>query len=207
MSLDTLLIFVATTFVVVLSPGPAAIAVSAASASSGFRSSVPVVLGIAAANVVYFVLSATGISALIIGSSELFAVVKWVGVAYLVYLGLGALLSRSGPFSIPAGPRQGAPAHRQFLKGFVLEMANPKALLYFAALLSQFIDPTQAVLPQFVAFGLLTLALDLLIYGAYGALGHVSGYRGLKPWLVRWINRSAGAMLLFAGAKMATLQR
>jgi homoserine/homoserine lactone efflux protein len=53
--------------------------------------------------------------------------------------------------------------------------------LYFAALLPQFIDPTQAVLPQFVVFGLLTLALDLLIYGAYGALGHVSGYRGLKP--------------------------
>lgn len=207
MNPDTLLIFLVTTFIVVLSPGPAAIAVSAASASHGFRHSVPVVVGIAAANVIYFVLSATGISALIMGSAELFSVVKWVGVAYLVYLGLSALLSRTGPFSVPTSPRQAQSVGQQFLKGFVIEMANPKALLYFAALLPQFINPSQAVLPQFVVFGLLTLVIDLLVYSGYGALAHWSSSRGLKPWLVRLINRSAGAMLLFAGAKMAALER
>jgi threonine/homoserine/homoserine lactone efflux protein len=85
--LDTLILFFVTTLVVVLSPGPAAIAVTAEAASSGYRRSVWVILGIAIANVVFFILSATGIAALILASYTLFSVIKWVGVVYIIFFG------------------------------------------------------------------------------------------------------------------------
>ena len=204
---DTLILFFMTTLVVVLSPGPAAIAVTAEAASNGFKRSAWVILGIAMANVVYFILSATGIAALILASNLLFSILKWCGVAYLIYLGLSALLSRNGPLNIQPGERAVGAYHRVFLRGFILEIANPKALLYFSALLPQFIDITQPIIPQVVILCLITLFLDLFCYSLYGYLGHRMINVGLKPRLIKMVNRMAGSMLVFAGLKMATVDR
>ncbi len=207
MPIETLLLFFATTLVVVLSPGPAAIAVTAEAASNGYKRSFWVILGIAVANVVYFILSATGITTLIIASHTLFAVIKWVGVAYLLYLGLSIILSDSGPFSIEPARKERGKRGNVFLKGFVLEISNPKALLYFSALVPQFIDISQPVIPQILILCSITIVLDLLCYSLYGLLGHQSIHVGIKPVVIKYINRSAGAMLIFAGAKMASVER
>lgn len=202
---ETLVLFLATTFVVVLSPGPAAIAVTAESAANGFRRSFLVILGIASANVVFFVLSATGIAALLVASHTLFSIIKWVGVAYLLYLGFSAIFSHSGPLSInPSKSKQGS-GYKVFLKGFVLELSNPKALLYFSALLPQFIDISNPILPQLTLLCLLTLVLDLVCYSMYGYLGFKSVSVGINPTLIKLINRCAGTMLIFAGIKMASV--
>ncbi len=204
--IETLILFLMTTFVVVLSPGPAAIAVTAESASNGFKRSFLVILGIAIANVVFFVLSATGIAALIIASHTLFAVIKWVGVAYLLYLGFSAIFSDAGPLSINPSNKKKTSHYKVFLKGFVLELSNPKALLYFSALLPQFIDITMPVFPQLAVLCLITLCIDLACYSLYGYLGVKSVSAGIKPKLIKLINRSAGAMLIFAGLKMASVE-
>ncbi len=204
---ETLLLFFLTTFVVVLSPGPAAIAVTAEAASNGFKRSLFVILGIAAANIVYFVLSATGIAALIIASSTLFSIIKWIGVGYLLYLGLSALFSRSGPLSIKPEEKQTGRYHRVFLRGFIIEFSNPKALLYFSALLPQFINIEQAIIPQLLILCLITFLLDLVCYSLYAYLGWKSMSVGLKPLAIKLINKSAGAMLIFAGLKMASVER
>ena len=204
---DTLLLFFFTTLVVVLSPGPAAIAVTAEAASNGFKRSLFVILGIATANIVYFVLSATGIAALIIASSTLFSTIKWIGVAYLLYLGLSALLSRSGPLSIKPEAKQSGQNHRVFLRGFIIEFSNPKALLYFSALLPLFINIEQAIIPQLLILCLITFILDLVCYGLYAFLGWKSMSAGLKPLAIKIINKSAGAMLIFAGLKMASVEK
>ncbi|GAA0396283.1 LysE family translocator [Cocleimonas flava] len=204
---DTLLLFFLTTFVVVLSPGPAAIAVTAEAASNGFKRSLFVILGIAAANIVYFVLSATGIAALIVASSTLFSVIKWIGVAYLLYLGLSALLSRSGPLSIKPEEKQVGRHHRVFFRGFIIEFSNPKALLYFSALLPQFINIEQAIIPQLLILCAITFLLDIVCYSLYAYLGWKSMSVGLKPLAIKIINKSAGAMLIFAGLKMASVER
>jgi len=205
--LETLLLFLVTTFVVVLSPGPAAIAVTAEAASSGFKRSFLVIVGIATANVVYFVLSATGIAALIIASHTLFMVIKWVGVAYLLYLGFGAIFSDAGPININRSNKKNGAAYKVFLRGFILEISNPKALLYFSALLPQFIDISKPIIPQVTIFCFITLVLDLTCYSLYGYLGFKSISSGIKPVIVKIINRSAGSMLVFAGLKMAFVQR
>jgi len=192
---------------VVMAPGPAALAVTAESASSGVSRSYFVIFGVAAANTIYFVLSATGISTLIVGSSVLFNAIKWAGVAYLLYIGFSAIFSREGPFRIAQESEQDVPVGRLFLRGFIVEMANPKALLYFAALLPQFVDPTKAMLPQFVIFGVCTLLIDLAVYGAYALLAQLSSRSGLRPSLVNGINRIAGGFLIYAGLKMASVQR
>ena len=204
---DTLLLFLVTTFVVVLSPGPAVITVTSEAISSGYKQAFWLTLGIAIANVGFFVLSATGIATLILTSSTLFLTIKWIGVAYLLYLGFHALFSRSGPLKLSARTQPNRPVHRAFLRGFILELANPKALLYFSALLPQFINVDEAIFPQLTIFCLITFCLDLICYSLYGYLGRQSTLLSDKPWVTKSINRFAGSMLIFAGLKMAVIER
>ncbi|MCB1757303.1 MAG: LysE family translocator [Gammaproteobacteria bacterium] len=204
---ETLLLFLATTFVVVLSPGPAAIAVTVEAASNGYKRSVLVIGGIAVANIVFFILSATGIAALIIASHTLFNVIKWVGVVYLLYLGAGAIFSKAGPLSIDPSRKARGRAVKVFLRGFVLEISNPKALLYFSALLPQFIDISAPIIPQLAVLCSMTVFIDFFCYSLYGYLGARSIRVGIKPGVVKFVNRSAGGMLVFAGLKMASVER
>ncbi len=121
------------------------------------------VCDVAFANVVNFVLSATGIAALILASNLVFSIIKWVGVAYLLWLGTTAIFSRSGMINVSVGKRQ-THLGKLFSQGFVVEIANPKALLYFAAILPQFIQPELPILPQLLIMGLITLVMDLISY-------------------------------------------
>ncbi len=203
---ETLMLFLTATFMVVLSPGPAAIAVTAESASNGFKRSFLVILGIALANVVFFILSGTGIAALLITSHTLFAIIKWVGVAYLIYLGFSAIFSHSGPLSINSSRSNKSRGYKVFFRGFVIELSNPKALLYFSALLPQFIDISNPIFPQLALLCLITLFIDLFCYSLYGYLGFKSINVGMKPIIVKIINRSAGILLIFAGIKMAAVE-
>ena len=204
-AIDTFLIFLLTTFVIVISPGPAVLAVALESASNGFKRSFAVIIGIALGNVVFFILSATGIAALIATSSMLFSIIKWTGVAYLFYLGTMAIFSKSGGLNFNTSKSKETRFHKAFIRGFVLELSNPKALLYFSALLPQFININQPVVPQLAILGLTTLVLDLLCYSAYAYFAYHSTKHGLKPLTVKIINRTAGSFLIFAGLKMATV--
>lgn len=203
--IDTLLLFLATTFVVVLSSGPAAIAVTGEAVSSGFKRAFLVILGIASANVAFFVLSAAGIAALIIASNVLFMVIKWIGVAYLLYLGVGAIFGSAGPLNVSASKREAGNPHRAFLKGFVVEASNPKALLYFSALLPQFVDISRPVLPQLASMCVITFFMDLLCYSLYAYLGCKSSNVAISPFIIKCINRTAGGMLIFAGIEMSNV--
>jgi len=204
MDFDTYLIFLITTFVVVFSPGAAAIAVASQGSANGSRRAMFGVGGIAFANVIYFVLSATGIAAIILTSNLLFATIKWVGVGYLVYLGLIAIFSKSGAIKVKTGVARSSNS-TLFAQGFVIELANPKALLYFSALLPQFLNTSQSILPQILIMGVTTLILDLCAYSIYAYLGERITRGGIKDWMVKLINRLAGGALLFAAFKMASV--
>lgn len=207
LSLDSLMIFMVTTVVVVLSPGPAVIAVTTEAASNGFHRAVWVILGIAVANVIFFILSATGIAALLLSSHFIFLVVKWVGVTYLLYLGIKVMFSPSASLALSGQKRKNAHGHKMFLRGFVLEIANPKALLYFSALLPQFIDTKSAIVPQMVAFCLITFILDLACYSLYAYAGSRTRVLSASPTAIKVVNRISGGMLMVVGVRMATLER
>lgn len=207
MSWDTYLIFVVTTAVVCLTPGPAALLIVAQGISNGYRRSYWAIAGIALANAIYFALSATGIAALIVASGTLFAVIKWAGVAYLFYLGVSALRSKSSALTVTNDASQAVHGPRAFWQAVVVELSNPKALLYFVALLPQFINPAEPIGKQMLVFGMTCILLDAATYSFYAWLGSKTQRFTANLTFVKTSNRAAGSLLIIAGAMMATVKR
>lgn len=207
MSWESYLIFLVTTGVICLTPGPAALLVVAQGISNGLRRSYWAIAGIALANAIYFALSATGIAALIVASSTLFAVIKWVGVAYLFYLGISAICSKSSALTVTGDASQAIGGMRAFWQAVVVELSNPKALLYFVALLPQFIDPAAPLGLQMLVFGITCVGLDLAAYSLYAWLGSKTQRFTANAGFVKTSNRASGGLLMIAGAMMATVKR
>jgi len=207
MNWDTYLIFLVTTAVVCLTPGPAALLVVAQGISNGMRRSYWAIAGIALANAIYFGLSATGIAALIVASGTLFSVIKWAGVAYLFYLGISAMRSKASALTVTRDTRHAVGGIRAFWQAVVVELSNPKALLYFVALLPQFIDPSRPVASQMLVFGVTCIGLDVGAYSLYAWLGSKTQRFTANERFVRASNRTSGGLLMIAGAMMATVKR
>jgi homoserine/homoserine lactone efflux protein len=170
--------------------------------SRGFRSGFGASLGILAANTLYFALSAAGVGAALVASRELFLAIKWAGAAYLIWLGLRMLLSRARPSSSRLAP---AAVPHSFLRGFVVQGANPKALVFFTALLPQFIDPASPIAAQFVILGVSSVIIEFAALAVY-VTGAVRGRRLAGAYLAGPIERLGGAFLVAAGARLAAVR-
>src|SRR5947199_7797526 len=134
------LLFVMTEAVLSMTPGPAVLYVLAQAIRRGPGQSVWASWGILSANALYFVLSATSLGAVIVASYKLFFLIKWLGAAYLVYLGIGSFLGKSSVMSLPEAGADSRSGVRILRDGFFLQGTNPKTLLFFTAILPQFID-------------------------------------------------------------------
>ncbi|HFB66627.1 MAG TPA: LysE family translocator [Aeromonadales bacterium] len=199
------LLFLMMTMVVVFAPGPAAITIASQAAGNGGKKAISGVFGVAVANFLYFMLSATGITSLILASANLFSLIKWLGVGYLIYLGSSALFSQAGAIKLNSeGP--GKNGTNLFFQGLLVELSNPKALLYFSALLPQFIDPQRDILTQIVIMSLTCFTIDIISYSTYAYLGHIIARGSVKKWMINVINKTVGMALLFAGLKMAFVE-
>lgn len=207
MNWHTYLIFVVTTAVVCLTPGPAALLVVAQGISNGLRGAYWAIAGIALANAIYFALSATGVAALIVASGTLFSIIKWIGVAYLFYLGLSAMLSKSSALTVTQDKRHAVGGGRAFWQAVIVELSNPKAMLYFVALLPQFVDPAEPIVFQMLIFGATCIGLDVAAYSLYAWLGSKTQRFTANERFVRASNRTSGGLLMVAGAMMATVKR
>ncbi len=205
MDLHLYLIFLVTTVMLILVPGPAAITVAAQGASCSARSALFGVLGVASADVIFFALSATGIASLLLASSLLFSLIKWIGVIYLLYLGTMALFSKSGAINIVKNSKNSSRS-RLFYQGLVIQLSNPKALMYFSALLPQFIDPAQPVMFQMLLMGASCVLADIIVYIVFSRMGEGIARQTLKPVIISFINKAAGITLISTGIKMASLE-
>jgi homoserine/homoserine lactone efflux protein len=198
MTFTTWWIFVCTETVLCLIPGPAVLFVLSTALKAGGKKSIASNLGILSANTVYFALSATGIGALLL-SSKLFLAVKWIGAAYLIILGIRLLMDRNHPVKASAEPLIDHKSHHLFFDGFTLQISNPKAILFFSALLPQFINPQASVIPQIVILAATSVVIEFTILLGYGFAG-----ASITPRYARWTNRVAGGLLIGAGAGLAT---
>jgi len=199
MTVETWLLFCLTETVLCFTPGPAVLTVVSLALTTGARAGIGASLGILAANAVYFVLSATGIGAILLASYELFFLVKWVGAAYLVWLGLRMLVSRANALE-PAG----ASTHRSlrpFTHGVVTQGANPKALVFFTALLPQFIQPRSPVPLQVAILAVSSILIELVVLSAYVAVCRQARGMMQHPGFATSLNRAGGALLI--GARTA----
>lgn len=198
-------IFLVTTLVLIMVPGPAAFTVAAQGVNCRSNKVFLGVLGVACADVIFFALSATGIASLVLTSSLLFATVKWFGVAYLLYLGVIALFSKAGAIKISRKPIKNSPT-KLFTQGLIVQLANPKALLYFSALLPQFVNPNEPILLQLLIMGSSCFLADLLVYSLFGHIGGRLAKQQMKSWVINLINKIAGITLISIGIRMASLE-
>jgi homoserine/homoserine lactone efflux protein len=205
MNIELYLFFLVTTLMLILVPGPAAITVARQGAANHSKLTFLAVLGVASADAIFFILSATGIASLIVASNVVFSIIKWVGVVYLVFLGMSAIFSKAGAIKIDVQKSQISPA-KAFSQGLVIQLANPKALMYFSALLPQFIDPNEPIIFQMFLMGLTCFLADLLVYSVFGRMGAQLAKKQVKPWIVSFINKAAGITLIAVGVKMVTLE-
>ena len=205
MSLEVWALFVVTESILCLTPGPAVLLVVAQALGGGAAASVWATLGILTGNALYFAVSATGLGALLLASYELFALVRRLGAAYLIWLGGRALLGRSAAPSTATTVAVGR--GRTFVNGFVLQAANPKALLFFVALLPQFIEPGGRVAGQVLVLAVTSVAIELVILLAYGAAAGRLHALTASPRFARLADGLVGTMLVTAGVGLAAVRR
>jgi len=205
MTWELWLAFVAAEGLLCITPGPAVLMVIAQGLRRGVPASLSAALGILSGNTFYFALSATSLGALIAASYEVFLVIKWVGAAYLIWLGIAMFRGRSSPASV--SPAQKLPLLRVFVNGAALQLANPKALLFFVALLPQFIEPGEPIVPQIVILGVTSVVLEFLALSAYGIAASRCSVAVARSPFARLTDRIAGSCLIGAGLLTAAIRR
>ena len=206
MTLQAWALFCATETLLCLNPGPSALLVISLALTRGQAAGVRATAGVLAANALYFTLSASGLAAIHRLSAEVFSVIKWAGALYLIWLGVRmivrSLRARSGgpPRSLPASGR------RSFWQGFVTQGANPNLLVYFTAILPQFVDPVRPLPGQVAILALSSFAIEFTVLSVYSALASRTGRRA-APRFRLLAERIGGGLLVAAGAGLASLRR
>lgn len=207
MSLQTWLFYAAAVFVLTVTPGPSVLMCVTQGAHRGARRAGFAALGSVTAVVGIMVCSAIGLGAALAASEQAFNLIKWLGVAYLVYVGVSMLRSSASSFEVPSDGAASSSRWSLYVKGLLVGASNPKALLFFTAFFPQFLNPAAPQLPQFVVLGLTFVCFEmfwLMFYATFAA--------SIAPWLrvkgrARTFNRVWGAMFIGAGALLASVKR
>jgi threonine/homoserine/homoserine lactone efflux protein len=202
MPLQSWLAFAFLVTVLSATPGPAVLLVLSQSLSRGMAMAFWAILGIVVVNFLYFAISGTGLSALLLASPKLYAVLKWIGAGYLLVIGVGEFFSKStSPYMAGSGAANGRGG--MFAKGFVLQISSPAALLFFVAVIPQFLDLKQAVTPQIIALAVTGNAAELIVLGCYAALADRFNAIVMKGRYPRVLARISGVLLVAAAITMA----
>ncbi len=196
MSTDTWLLYVGTVLIFMSTPGPSHLLMLSVSMSNGFHRSLATAAGDLSANTIQILLAGLGLAAVITGSRYGFAIIKWAGVSYLVWVGIRQIVAsyrgHTGSRDIPI-----TSLRRLWFRGFVTSAANPKAMVFFAALFPQFLDPQSSLAPQIAILGVTYIVIDGCFLASYGK-GASWIAQKLRSQHKVWVDRAAGASLIIA---------
>jgi threonine/homoserine/homoserine lactone efflux protein len=203
-----LLMFIAAGWLLNLTPGPDVLYIATSALKHGVRAGLVAALGIVSGCFVHVLAAALGVGALLATSSTAFALLKWLGAAYLGWIGLRLLLGSGArtrwPLAKLAAPEP-APLWRLYRQGFLTNALNPKVALFFLAFVPQFIAPASAdKFSAFVVLGLLFILNSLPINFGYAWLAGWAARRvGKVSQTMRWLDRAAGLMFVGFGLRLA----
>ena len=199
--------FLLTSLIVVLLPGTGVLYTIAIGLGRGFTPSIAAALGCTLGILPAALASVIGLSALLHTSALAFQIVKYLGVAYLLYMAW-SLLREGGALSLDEGPRRGSLV-RIVRDGMLLTVLNPKLSLFFLAFLPQFVGPgTSGASFQIVLLALVFMALTFIVFIAYGASASLArDYVIARPTVMIWLRRSFAGAFGLLGARLALAER
>jgi threonine/homoserine/homoserine lactone efflux protein len=205
---DALFVFAAACVALYLAPGPDMLYIASRSLGQGRRAGLLSCLGIATGLLVHMTGAALGLSTLLVLWPLAYTIVKWLGVAYLLYLGVRMFLERGEVRFDPAAPVRDS-AWRIMRQGFFVNLMNPKIALFFLAFLPQFVDPTRGdFAAQMFFFGLLFNAGGFLWIVALAlGFGGLGSWMAQRPQLWTWQRRITGGLLVGLALQLALSER
>ena len=207
MTLDIWLAFFAACWIISLSPGAGAIASMSSGLQFGFLRGYWNVIGLQIALAVQILVVAAGVGAVLTASALAFNLIKWFGVAYLVYLAIKQWQQRPSEIKtdVQAAPR--VRALSMIVKGFLINISNPKAIVFMLAVLPQFIDPQQELVPQYGIMMVTMIAVDMIVMAGYTCLAAKVLLFLRTPRQQRILNRSFASMFVGAASLLSFVHR
>ena len=198
--------FIGTVLIIAFTPGPSVLLATANSMNHGVKKTIGTILGDLSANFLQIILSSLGLATIIMTSGEVFYAIKWFGVAYLFYMGITKILSRTKTENFNEKKKEKS-FFNLYGEGFMMSASNPKPIVFFAALFPLFIDQNLSFIPQVVILGLTYLVIDgisLLIYVHFASR--------LKNYLednekIQLQNKIIGTLLVFSGLMLSMVKR
>ena len=198
--------FLVAALVLAVTPGPGIAYVVARTAAGGRKEGLASCFGTAAGGMVHVLAAALGVSILIAQSALAFSLVKYVGAAYLIYLGIRMLMRKDHPQHATDVSSQGP--RRAFFEGVVVEALNVKTALFFLAFLPQFVSPSEPLVPQLVVLGSICVILNTTVdVIAVFAAGHLLRSQAARAARARLLTRVSGTIMLGLGAYLAMAKR
>lgn len=198
MTFDTWLAYLVTELILTITPGPAVLYVMAQGLKYGFHRCLSGTFGIISCNILFFTLAALGLGTIILKADNVFLAIKFAGAIYLAWSGLNILwksLKKEIATTTPSGKKLSG--SRSFIQGFFIQAANPKALIFFIALLPQFVNPKGNITSQFLILGITSVVPEVIILLLYGWMS-VKGTEKLdnRKLLKKWKDRMVGLLLI-----------
>ncbi|WP_422048885.1 LysE family translocator [Shimia sp.] len=197
MSFEIWTVYVVTVLALMSTPGPSQLLMLSNSGAHGFSRALSTAAGDLSANALQMLAAGLGLAAIIAASATALTVIKWAGVAYLIWLGL-RMIRRAKPDDPDLTPnRSRASLGSLWMQGFITSAANPKAVVFFAALFPQFLSPESAFWPQFLILSATYIVMDGLFLSAYGLSASWIAKR-FKGTARVWIERIGGSFMIGA---------
>jgi homoserine/homoserine lactone efflux protein len=199
-------LFVGFSVVAIATPGPGVLLTVSNALRYGFSRSLPGILGLAIGMLGVGLVSGAGMGAVLLSSATAFSIAKYVGAAYLIYLGATRLLARHSP-ALAAGDAANVSSARRFSEGAAVTLLNPKAYLLYASLFPHFVDPSRDYVNQLTLLALTFSGLMVGIHSLYCAIASVAKRRVLSGRWASILNRATGGLLVGLGIGVAASTR
>jgi threonine/homoserine/homoserine lactone efflux protein len=196
MRVDIWLTFVSTVLILMITPGPSQLLMLSNSLGAGFKRSTATAAGDLSANAIQMAVAAIGLASILYASQYTFLITKWLGVAYLLVMGLWQIRQRP-PKKLSGQPQQVKSIRSLYTQGFVTSASNPKAIIFFAALFPQFLNPNEPIAGQLFILGMTYVVLDGFFLALYGSFADWLAQR-FKGQVAGYLNQLSGAFLIGA---------
>lgn len=201
------LTFFAASWAISISPGPGAIASMSAGLNHGFKYGYVTVFGLVLGIWSQLLIVGVGLGALIAASATAFTLVKWLGVAYLVWLGIAQWRAPARPMVALSDTGEVVSQRSLILKAWMINVVNPKGTVFLLAVVPQFINLSQPLLAQYLIIGATLAFTDMVVMAGYTALASRVLGALKEPSHIRAMNRTFGGLFVLAGSLLALFKR